>query len=643
MLYGGFFILFSSYQARFLNFIQIFSMRILFLFTGLFFMAGTCAAQQARVKRYTAPLSAKVVLSDVEDKYNAQVYSLEMPEPDAAPEQARLYEVKQKVKELYPYKTSNTKKRTTTVAQPSITISYIADTNSGIPPDNYSAVSKGNKAVTVMNPTITVHDATTGAFLLRKSLKQFSAAVGLNNVFNDYRYDPKVMYDPDADKFICVMLNGTVAYNYIVIGFSQTNDPTGTWNFYKFYGDYSGDTTWFDYPSISMTTNEFFLTGNKIMFDSSWQAGFRQTLIYQFRKADGYAGVPVTYRIWDSIGYNNKPLRCLHPLKPADVITAPTQYFLSDRNFDITNDTVFLVKVPDTIGASDSLLTVTPIVSSMHYGVPPDARQPDTSKTLATNDGRILGGFVAGNEIQFVSESSNPANGTSSIYHGVISNFNTSPSLTGRMFSIDTLDLGYPNISFTGNVSGNNQSIISFEYSGPRTYPGYGAILFDGSSYSDMLNIKSGDGNISMLTQKEQRWGDYSGSQPDWNAIGAVWVLGIYGRTNHQYGNYMARLASPYHVGVPVTPPSPAFESKLYPNPSFEYTSFDFTVDKEQVFRFVITDMQGRIVDELTDQYCREGRNLIRFNTAPLAPGNYVLKAIGNSGERIAVHTFTRR
>ncbi len=93
----------------------------------------------------------------------------------------------------------------------------------------------------------------------------------------------------------------------------------------------------------------------------------------------------------------------------------------------------------------------------------------------------------------------------------------------------DTLDFGYPNISYASNPFGPNQSIISFDYSGAHTYPAYGAILFDGSNYSDMLTIMSGDSTINMLAQKEQRWGDYSGSQPDWNVPGAVWVEGIFG------------------------------------------------------------------------------------------------------------------
>src|SRR5690606_36222507 len=117
------------------------------------------------------------------------------------------------------------------------------------------------------NSRIAVIDGSTGQITNRKVLKLFSYAVNLNSL-EDHRYDPKVMYDPEADKFISIMLNGTNEHNYILVGFSKTNDPEGEWNFYKFYGNYAEDTTWFDYPSIAITKDEFFFTGNQIKFNT---------------------------------------------------------------------------------------------------------------------------------------------------------------------------------------------------------------------------------------------------------------------------------------------------------------------------------------------------------------------------------------
>lgn len=641
-MYIRFFFNLRKICGGFFNFRQILFMKFITLLTLVLFLSpNTGNAQQPR--QFKAQFCGTVTLRDVDDKYNVSVYSMEMPDVDGAADLAHLMAVKAEIAKKYPRKQSTMAgKISSTVPSPIIGQNFIADSNAGIPPDNYMAISDSMKAVSVINQTIAVHDATTGNYLYRKSLQFFSSVVGLNSLFNDYRYDPKVVYDPVADRFICVMLNGTDQYNYIVLAFSKTNDPAGAWNFYKFYGDYQADSTWFDYPAISITQNDFFLTGNKIIYNASWQAGFTKSLIYQVRKQDGYNGdSTLTYQIWDSIQYNGTYLRCLHPLNPGDYLQGPSQYFMSDKDFSVLNDTVFLVKVADTIGAPGNNVTVTPIVSSLSYGVPPDARQPDTAHTLATNDNRVLGGFIEGNEIQFVCTSVSPISGSSAVYHGVISNYATTPTLVGRMFTIDSLDFGYPNISYAGNSSGVNQSIITFNYSGPNTYPSFGGIFFDGANYSDMVTIKRGDSSISILTSTEQRWGDYSGSQPQWGAPGIVWTEGIYGLPTHQYGNYMAQLMSPYFTGVKEIAHSPS-PSSLFPNPAWQFISFEFSITQAQAVDFVINDAQGKIVTQFPSQMCNEGKNKIQFNIATLAQGTYFLEGAGRQGEKIKTQTFVK-
>jgi len=621
----------------------MFIMRKSLLFLALILAIHATWAQSAHPKVFKASKAATVVLRDLDDKYGTAVFSLEAADPDGMQQQAQLQAVKQQEAAHFPRKLNTIKwKATSSVPAPVVSYNFVADSNTGVPPDNYMAINNNSQAVSVTNTFISVHNATTGAYTLRKGLEPLSASVGLNSLLSDYRYDPKVVYDPEADRFICVMLNAIDSRNYIVLGFSQTNDPTGSWNFYKFYGDYMGDTTWFDYPAISITHNEFFLTGNKIKYDSSWQAGFIRTVIYQVRKQDGYNGdTALTYQIWDSVAYNGSYIRCLYPLNAGDGVQGPAQYFLSDRDFDVLNDSFFLVKIPDTIGSSGAL-TVTPVVSSLSYGVPPDARQPDTSLSLATNDNRVLGGFITANEIQFVATSVNPLNGSSGIFHGVISNYATSPSLTGRIFSIDTLDLGYPNISYAGNTGGANQSILSFNYSGPNTFPAFGAIFFDGTGFSDMVTIRKGDSTISMLAQKQQRWGDYSGSQPLWSGLGAVWVEGIFGTHLRKYGNYMAELRSPYYTAVPTQVKTPSY-TKLYPNPTLDFVNLEFSLDEDQVVDFIICDISGRVVDHLPRTFCHDGRNLIQFNSAPLAPGIYFIKCVGQKGEQVTTSKFIRQ
>jgi hypothetical protein len=622
-------------------------MRVAFFMAliGLF-VANESRAQQSKVTRYTTPLAGTVELSKVEDKYDANVYSLEMPEPDADAEKIKLRAAKAESSRLFPRKSSPVKSKTTTLAAPVVSYGYVADSFPGIPPDNDMANSKGNISVSVVNSSIAIHDAASGQMFYRKKLYNFSLAVGLNNTIsnqNNYRFDPKIIYDPEEDKYICVMLNGVNEYNHIVVGFSKTNRPDSTWYFYKFKGDYQPDTTWFDYPAINITHDELFFTGNKIKFNTSWQAGFTQSLIYQIDKQAGYNGdTALTYQIWDSIGYNGKSIRNLFPVKGGVSITGPEQYFLSNKNFDVQNDTIFLIKLPDSIGSGNTNLTVTPLVSNLTYGVPPDGRQRDTF-TLATNDGRILGAYREGTEIQFVSTTVNPLNGNSGVYHGSIANFDTNPVVTANHLSSDSLDFGYPNISYAGAYGGANNSMISFDYTGPYDHAGMGAYYYDGTQYSPLVKVKTGDSLIKVQQDKQQRWGDYTGSQIDWNTTGVVWVEGIFGRKNRIYGNYIARLLSPFvAVNVPATGMQSSANTMLFPNPSFQYIRLAFELKQETKLSFYLYDQQGRKIDQLLLQHCNEGKNIIQFNTSSLAPGQYLLKGYNEKGSEVVTDRFIR-
>lgn len=617
-------------------------MRRILMFLAVTLLATHSFGQHARVRQYTAPLMGTVILKDVDDKYNAQVYNLEMPVPDAHSEKMKLRRVKEEIRKQYPYKKDVAQKKTTAALSPIVVKGFVADSFPGIPPDNDMAISKNGKAVSVINSSIAVLNSQTGQMTYRRGLKLFTNAVGLSGG-SDYRYDPKVMYDPEADRFICVMLNSTNADNYIVIGFSKTNNPEGAWQFYKFYGDYGGDTTWFDYPCVSITKDEFFLTGNKIKYNTSWQAGFTQTVIYQVKKQDGYdAAANLTYQIWDSISYGGISIRNLYPVKGGSSIEGPAQYFLSNRNFDVQNDSIFLIKVPDIISSGNTNISFTVLKSPIKYGVPPNGRQPDTSVVLATNDGRVLGAYASGEEIQFVSTTLNTTTGASAVYHAKISNYKTAPAITyAAIYGVDTIDMGYPNISFSGNPWGLNQSLISFNYTGPNTYPGVGAILFNGVEYSDMVRVKEGDSSIKVLSGKDQRWGDYMGSQIDWNEAGSIWVLGIYGRKDKEYGNWMAKLNSPL---LSIKENNSKTENiALYPNPANYYIRLDFTVEKREWLSFAVYNNMGQLVDKLIEQDCKTGKNMIQFDVASLPAGNYFLRASDKEGKMVLARSFVRQ
>jgi len=627
-------------------------MRRIVLLFSILVTAATAHAQ--RVQRGTAPLVGIADVGAVADPFTAQVVSLEAPAPDGNVDKTRLREIKAEVERRFPPKAvpgAPSGAKTTAAPLPIVERGFVGDSLSGIPPDNYNAVGRNGRVVSVVNSVITVMNDS-GRFLRRITLNTFALAAGLpysptTNPQN-YKYDPKIIYDAAADRYISVILNGVNGANYIIVGFSQTADPAGTWAFYKFYGDYAADTTWFDYPTVALTKNEFFLTGNKILYNGSWQAGFRQSVIYQFRKADGYAGAAnLTYQLWDSIGYGGRPIRNLFPVKGGTSgLQGPDQFFLSNRNFDVQNDTVFLVRLPDTIGAANQILSIQALKSNLAYGVPPNGRQRGTTLKLATNDGRILGAFAEGSSIQFVSATNVPATGASGIYHGRIANYRTAPQVTASVITVDTLDFGYPNITSAARTAGAQDALISFNYTGPARWPGLAAVNYDGIDHSPVLSVKEGSAYIvSIASDPVQRWGDYTGSQIDPLANGSAWIYGIFGvPVINYYGNWMARIMTPAAYASVHTPKTAASaDFSVFPNPAFHGLRVRFSLAQESVVRFSILDVQGRTVGEVTEARCRAGQSEISLNIASLAPGTYVLRGTAQDGTVLVTERFVKQ
>ena len=75
---------------------------------------------------------------------------------------------------------------------------------------------------------------------------------------------------------------------HIFVGFSKTNRPDSAWTFYELNGNSFNDSTWSDYPIISINDDDVFITYNQVKDNVSWQIGFKQSVIWQLDKASGY-------------------------------------------------------------------------------------------------------------------------------------------------------------------------------------------------------------------------------------------------------------------------------------------------------------------------------------------------------------------
>lgn len=591
-------------------------------------------------KTFVFEKKAEVIFENLTQDFSPTMLVKEMPKP--ASEKMVTYH--------YPENknSADASKKTSTIL-PSLALGYSAIGNPwglSTPNDNDIAISDSGFIMSVVNTNIYIKSINSSTASPVKSLAAFTTPV--NNRHQES--DPKVLYDPKSDRFIFMCFTGFVdTTSKLIFGFSKTNNPNGAWNLYTLPGNPLNNNLWSDYPALAMTEKELFLSINLLHNDSSWQTGFVETIIWQMKKDSGYAGLPLGAYLHHNIKYNGKAIRNLCPAKGGSKLYKPNMYFISNRNFASMNDTVFLVNVTDTIGASTNTVTVKALVTDQPYYFPPSGRQPNTAGTaistqsLACNDSRTLGAFFENNMIQYVHNTKNPANNNVTAYYGVITNPQaSSPTAKGYIIQNDTMDFGYPNISYAGNGPTDNTSIINFNHTSPKVFAGCSSIRADAAgNFSPILRIKNGLKPINILSGNSERWGDYSGSQRRYNKPGEVWISGYYGYQynvtyNSAHAAWIAQIGTDANILIGVEEQQKNENTALlFPNPAQDLFSVDFMISKPEYMTFELFDGQGKSIEVLLRDWIKINQNTFQFSLRDVNSGIYFLKITGNNGTSI--------
>jgi len=609
---------------------------------GLGVSTHAANAQETLVKEHkttliATPRAAVVTLSDIKEDYFPVLQVIEKPKPGIVTEEDDLEQKAAKARVKPDPNPSKPQYKNGGILAPPVRLrNFEGNSYDGaVPDDNDVAVSNDGKILAVMNTTLNTYDST-GKLIKSVSCDAFSNPIGLKNG----KTDPRVLYDPEADRFIICYLNGfDDKTSQIVFGFSQTNDPSGAWNVYSVSGNPLKDTTWSDYPILALTKGELFLTINSLQDNKTWQLGFRQDLIWQINKDSGYNGQNLVTKVHSGIKYNGAYVRNSCPVQGGSGLTGPECYFLSDKNFSNKTDSVFLLKISGSLSDPNATLTVNLLhATSGTYGIAPDAHQPSTAKvkrTLQTNDARILDAFIENNTIQYVSNSVTPA-GKAGVQHGIITNASTSsPSAIINILG-DTLEFGYPSIAYAGIHAGDDDAFIMLDHTGDTTFPGHSVVFYKGGNYSNAKRLYNGK-TYAQISGTNERWGDYSGAQRKYNEPGKAWTNLYYGRTvgsglTALPGNAarVSEIQSPFlpkPAGIDNTE-NATTDVSIYPVPSSNYAPIQvtFTAEEDEYYNFNIYNSEGKLVTTLLREKAVPGKNRFSFSTSPLGKGIYFLK-----------------
>ena len=574
-------------------------------------------------------------LRNIDKDFHVSIQNLESPFEGNSHYRHFLQKLKKEMAKKYPYSPIKRSTADSTRIGDTLMVNHSFEGNLynySAPNDNTLAVSKTGIVLSAINTNIIFYDLNQDSLLKTISLSAFSDTL---DFVSSHQYDPKVIYDYQEDRFIVVNLAGASSDNtsHIVVAFQNTDDVLGEWSYYALDGNPLNDTSWTDFPAISLTKDEFFITGNLLRYGGSWQTSFKQSVIWQLDKRSGFNGdATLSSNLFSNIKYNDVFIRNLHPVRGGSAFFGPEMYLMSNKNFAAQSDTFFLLKTTNLINNPANKLEIRLIKSSCNYGAPPNVRMPG-NKFLATNDARVLGAFYENGILQFVGNTIDTSNGYGTIYHGFMMGLDTCTTAKLKLIQNDTLQFGYPNISYCGTNSGSMQAIINCNYANQSINPGFCAFFFEKEgAYSDVQVIRKGDSYIAVLFGSLQRWGDYSGSQPAYGEPGKVWVSGTYGKTNpgqRIYGTWVAQLQSTVK-DAPVFP-APSDGAYAYPNPaSDDYFSLVFAMENPGKIHVDLIDLSGRTLSLVKDYFVKEGNNKLSFSTALLRNGAYIIRVYNN-------------
>lgn len=569
--------------------------------------------------------------------WNVNVQNLEMPSPDGDSEKSKLLRLKNEQAAKYPRKSISTlseKSQYKSLGDSvfSTIIGFEGNAyNNRVPNDNSIAISNDGILISCINSRFLFYDTEADTLMRIGFLNDFISSYNLTVS----KYDPKLTYDPIADRFILVFLVGT---NYqsskIPVAFSSTNNPMDPWHVYLIEGNAVGSDHWTDYPAIAVNYTDFFLTGNLLENNTSWQIGFSQSLIWQIDKWSGYNGDSLlNMQIWSDIKENNLNIRNIHPVKSARTLGGEKQYFLSNRNFAAESDTVYLISIDNTLNSGIAQMEVRKLSNPNHYFMAPNAQQ-SISKELATNDSRMLGAIMDENWIQYVHNTLDTATGTCAVYHGIIENYeDPSPTLSGTIISDTIMDLGYPNIASSAEYLNDKEVVIGFNFTSPVDTNGVACVYMNNiEEYSNIIKLKVGNSPISVLSGNLDRWGDYFGIQRKYDEPCSIWLGGMFGKTIGNNGTWISRVNTKENcfnnfANVPVK--ETHSKATIFPNPTSSVATIEFEIEQTEPVRISIIDINGKNNVILHEDLVKKGVNRLTFNVDHLAKGMYIVQIQG--------------
>ncbi len=428
-----------------------------------------------------------------------------------------------------------------------------------IPPDSSGAAGPDH-VVSVTNVSIQFHGKD-GSVLLGPtgiSLESFFTVTGCPLLDPpNFTFDPKVLYDQHADRFLVVTLEreDILAFgdptndSRILLAVSDDADPTGSWTCTTIASKLmiGGLDRWADYPGFAIDEEVVYITTNMFAFADGGGA-FAGTRLWVVDKGDGtggfYDGGIAAISLLDPYGASvdclTMPPFC-GTTQPAHVYGVPStslpnigtwlSYFSGLTGFG-SIQFLQVMRLDDPLGMptflGPSLVSLGTIDDVL--GALPDAPQMGSAETIETNDRRTLDSVWRDDSLYVTTtidpESTHPETGQATAHW---LHLGTSPIGLFDQGSIDGEDIATGTHTFFPSIAVNSAGdvAIGFSASAPTIFPSsaYTVRTADDAAGTTRGSVVLGAGAASYVrtfdsptclpSPAENRWGDYSAAALD--------------------------------------------------------------------------------------------------------------------------------
>jgi len=427
---------------------------------------------------------------------------------------------------------TNEEERSVVGVEPIVLTTFEDVMDTGTPPDNDMAISDNGYIVSVVNSSISYFNDDGTVILSDFPFSNLVSGLGVSS----FLFDPKVIYDPVADRFILVLLAGsTPNSSTVVVGFSVSENPSDGWNLYTFNGAaFAGN--WFDFPNIGVSAHDVVITGN--LFSANDQ--FQQSLVMQIDKSDGYAGVDPDWEFFNNVsnGAGGNAFTIVPAAHGFDDEYGPGIFMVSNNSF--AGNQIYFYEITDSVNANQNINVF--VINTPFYDAPGNALQFNSNATIGTGGCRIRNAYYANGKVVF-GFSYDGSGGYSAVRVHRLDV--SSLSIQTANHSISQNDISYPTVIPFGLDSLTEDVMVGYLQTNSSIYPQIGAIsLGDDNIFGPPIVVKVGESAITSLGSNDtQRWGDYSGGGRRHNATyRSAWFVGCYGQSG-DYGNWIVELS----------------------------------------------------------------------------------------------------